>query len=81
MDKVDTEFRAWRRRLNIKSQTEAAHLIGRSRRQIAAYEADGEIPRVVRLAMLAVELWVGDDRWDHVDDALPALQAELKDMR
>ncbi len=55
MDKPDTEFRAWRRRLNIKSQADAARMIGRSRRQIAAYEAGAEIPRVVRLAMLAIE--------------------------
>lgn len=55
MDKPDTEFRAWRRRLNVTSQDEAAHMIGRSRRQIAAYEAGADIPRVVRLAMLAIE--------------------------
>jgi transcriptional regulator with XRE-family HTH domain len=55
MDKPDTEFRAWRRRLNIPSQEEAAGMIGRSRRQVAAYEGGAQIPRVVRLAMLALE--------------------------
>jgi hypothetical protein len=55
MDKPDTEFRAWRRRLNITSQEAAAGVIGRSRRQIAAYEAGAQIPQVVRLAMLAIE--------------------------
>ncbi len=56
MDKPETDFRAWRRRLDIKSQAAAAELIGRSRRQIAAYEAgESEIPRVVKLAMIAVE--------------------------
>jgi hypothetical protein len=56
MGKPETEFRAWRRRLAIKSQAEAARMIGRSLRQVAAYEAGAEIPRVVWLAMVAVEI-------------------------
>ncbi len=68
MDKPDTEFRAWRRRLNIKSQAAAAELIGRSRRQIAAYEAgESEIPRVVQLAMLALECVAAQDQADKLE--------------
>ena len=50
-----TAFNAWRKRLKF-SKTTAAAALGRSRRQIFSYDNGTEIvPRVVRLAMLALE--------------------------
>jgi transcriptional regulator with XRE-family HTH domain len=56
--KVDTPFRRWRRRMEL-TQAEAAEAIGRSQAQVAAYDKEPneeDLPRIVRIAMLAVEM-------------------------
>lgn len=49
-----TEFRAWRDRLQL-SQGEAADLLGRTVRQIRTYDQDDDLPRIIRLAIAALE--------------------------
>lgn len=52
---IETAFRSWRERLHL-NQTAAARSLGRSRRQVYAYDTGAEdVPRVVRLAMIALE--------------------------
>jgi DNA-binding XRE family transcriptional regulator len=52
---MDPVFRSWRRKLGL-TQAEAAAALGRSRRQIQDYDNGGEAPpRVVRLAMRAIQ--------------------------
>jgi transcriptional regulator with XRE-family HTH domain len=51
---TESEFRAWRRRLGL-SQIEVAALLGRSRRQIHGYEIGDKLPKVIQLAMAALE--------------------------
>jgi transcriptional regulator with XRE-family HTH domain len=52
---VESLFRAWRESLGL-TQNEAAEALGRSRRQIQNYDTGAEAPpRVVRLAMIALE--------------------------
>jgi len=51
---TESEFRAWRRRLKL-SQIEAAEVLGRGRRQVQYYELGEPVPKVVRLAMAALE--------------------------
>lgn len=55
MTQTETEFRAWRRRLRL-TQDKAADALGRSRRQVQSYDGgDEDPPRVVALAMVALE--------------------------
>lgn len=47
-------FREWRLRLSL-TQREVAGLLGYSRRQIQSFDTGAELPRVVELAMKALE--------------------------
>lgn len=52
---TNAEFRGWRERLDI-TQRRAAELLGRSERQVQAYEnVEGSIPVVVELATAELE--------------------------
>jgi DNA-binding transcriptional regulator YiaG len=62
------DFREWRDRLGL-TQDEAAAALGRTKRMIRNYEVgDLPVPRVVTLAMLALE--------DHPELCRPAEAAE-----
>ena len=55
--KIDTPFRHWRAKMEF-TQAQAALAIGRSEHQIVNYDKvseRGDLPRVIRLAMLAYE--------------------------
>ena len=51
---TETEFRAWRRRLRL-TQEKTAGALGRSRRQVQSYDSGEQPPRIVTLAMRALE--------------------------
>ncbi len=53
-------FRKWRTRLSL-TQREVAALLGYSPRQIQSFDTGAELPRVVELAMKALECECGNE--------------------